>query len=99
MMKDETLGGYLREHERPPAFQAADGHAYTVELIVEPLDPEDGDEWGGYLFFLKWRGNEPVGHVETEFLSSASSADEARDPIERLTLHDVKALLDELVAT
>lgn len=98
IMKDLTLGGYLREHERPPAFRGSDGEAYSVELMVEPTDPDDGGEWGAYLFFIRWRGTEPVGHLETDFLSWAGSEKEARAPLEQLTLHDVKDLLDSLVA-
>ena len=97
-MKDLTLGGYLREHERPPAFQAADGEAYSVELMVELTDPDDGAEWGAYFFFIRWRGTEAVAHLETDFLSRAGSEKEARAPLENLTLHDIKGLLDSLVA-
>ena len=32
---DATLGGYLDTHDRPPAFEGADGHPYTVSLEVE----------------------------------------------------------------
>lgn len=97
IMKDLTLGGYLREHERPPAFRGADGEVYSVELMVEPTDPDDGGELGAYLFFIRWRGTEPVGHLETDFLSRAGSEKEARAPLEQLTLHDIKDLLDSLV--
>lgn len=93
-MKDSTLGGYLREHERPPAFQGSDGHAYTVEIMVDETPP---GSWAAYLFFLRWRGNEPVGHLETEFISHADSEEGARASLERLSLHEVKGLLDELL--
>jgi hypothetical protein len=98
-MKDATLGGYFGEHERPPAFEGPDGDSYTVEIIVEPAGP--GDEtgpWCAYLFFLKWRGNEPVAHRETEYLAEAASEEAARAELEKLTLHEVKELLDKLVS-
>ena len=99
MAKDATLGGYLGEHERPPAFEGPDGDSYTVEIIVEPVGA--GDEpgpWCAYLFFLKWRGSEPVAHRETEYLVEAASEEAARAELEKLTLHEVKELLDKLVS-
>lgn len=96
-MKDATLGGYLHEHQRPPAFEGTDGDSYTVEIVVDRPDEDEGS-WCGYLFFLRWRGSEPVGHVESDFLSEAKTEAEARRPLERLTLHEVKDVLDELVA-
>ncbi len=96
-MKDATLGGYLHEHLRPPAFEGADGDSYTVEIVVDRPDETEGP-WCGYLFFLRWRGSEPVGHVESDFLSEAETEAEARQSLERLTLHEVKNVLDELVA-
>ncbi len=97
-MKDASLGGYLREHERPPAFEGRDGDSYTVEIVVERPGPDDEGAWRGYLFFLRWRGVEAVGHLETDFLSEAETEAEARSALERLSLHEVKALLDKLVA-
>ena len=93
-MKDATLGGYLGEHERPPAFQGADGCSYTVEILI---DSDDG-AYHGYLFFLKWEGGGPVGHVESEYLVDADCEGEARAGLEKLTLHEVKSVLDNLVA-
>ncbi len=94
-MKDATLGGYFSEHERPPAFEGRDGDSYTVEIITEP---GDGGNWCAYLFFLRWHGNEPVGHVESEYLVEAATEAAARAEVERLTLHDVRRVLDELVS-
>ncbi len=96
-MKDATLGGYLSEHQRPPAFEGPNGDSYTVEIVIDRPD-EDAGPWCGYLFFLRWKGSEPVGHVESDFLSEAQTEIEARTPLERLTLHEVKDVLYELVA-
>lgn len=95
-MEDTTLGGYLKEHERPPAFTGADGGLYTVEILTERQEAEDA-VWRAYLFFLRWRGTEAVGHRESEFLSVGDSESEARAKLERLSLHDVKAVLDRTV--
>jgi hypothetical protein len=96
-MKDATLGGYLREHERPPAFEGLDGDSYTVEIITDRPGPGDGGPWCAYLFFLRWQGQQPVGHVESDYLAWAGSEEEARAGVERLTLREVKDLLDKLV--
>jgi hypothetical protein len=97
-MKDATLGGYLEEHERPPAFRGADGHSYTVEVLVENLGTEAAADWRAYLFFLRWSGNEPVGHVESDYLGSGLTEEAARAALERLTLHEVREVLDGLVS-
>ncbi|NIW35177.1 MAG: hypothetical protein GWN32_00930 [Gemmatimonadetes bacterium] len=97
-MKDSTLGGYRREHERPPAFQAPDGYSYTVEIMTEELGEGDAGPWSGYLFFLRWEGSEPVGHVETGDLVEAASEADARDALGKLTLREVREMLDRLVA-
>ncbi|HSG80972.1 MAG TPA: hypothetical protein VLC48_01875 [Gemmatimonadota bacterium] len=97
-MKDATLGGYLREHERPPAFRGGDGHSYTVEILVEDLGIEAGADWRAYLFFVKWSGNEPVGHVESSYLASGLTEEAARATLEELTLHEVREVLDGLVS-
>ena len=96
-MRDATLGGYIEEHERPPAFQGADGHSYTVEIICEGGGAGVEGEWKAYLFFLRWRGGEPVGHVESDYLSEAAAEEDARAVLLQLSLHEVKQILDGLV--
>ncbi len=96
-MKDATLGGYLREHGRPPAFEGCDGESYTVELFVEAQAGETGP-WRAYLLFLSWREGEPVGHVESDYLVEGATEKAAREEIERMTLQDVKDLLDGLIS-
>ena len=95
-MKDATLGGYLREHERPPAFTGPEGGSYTAEILTE-RQSEGTERWGAYLFFLRWDGRDPVGHVESGFLAEAETEEDVRSAVERLTLHEVKRVLDELV--
>ncbi len=94
-MKDATLGGYWDEHERPPAFAAPDGDSYTAEIIAE--QPDDEGLWSAYLFFVQWRDGEPVGHVESAYLAEAEDEEGARAALEKLTLHEVKRVLDGLV--
>jgi hypothetical protein len=96
-MKDATLGGYLQEHERPPAFAGPEGDSYTVEIMTERAGLDEDGPWCAYLFFLRWQGEEPVGHVESGYLVEAESEEAARAALGRLTLHEVKDLLDKLV--
>lgn len=97
-MEDATLGGYLAEHERPPAFEGPDGDSYTAEIMTDRAGPGDDGPWCAYLFFLRWRGTEPIGHVESGFLSEADSEEAARATLGKLNLHEVKDLLNELVS-
>lgn len=92
---DATLGGYLRLHDRPPAFEGEDGHPYTVSLEVEKV-ADLRAPWRGYLVFPRWAatGVGIVGHVETDIVSQGRDADEARAALESLPLTEVRALLD-----
>jgi hypothetical protein len=98
-MDDDTLGGYERAHERPPAFGGSDGFAYTVSVFVDD-EPDAGGRFGAALLFLRWApgGDRPIGHVETDYLGQGATPDEARDAVARLSLHDVKRHLDECLA-
>ena len=96
-MKDASFGGYWREHQRPPAFLGRDGDSYTVEIIAERAGSRPEDPWCAYLFFLRWRGSDPVGHVESDVLTEADSEVAARAALEELTLHEVRGILDRLV--
>jgi len=95
---DGTLAGYFRTHDRPPAFEARDGHPYTVSVETE----RTGDlrsPYVGYLVFPRWAqtGVGIVGHVETPTLADAQSAEGVEEKLGALTLREVKSLLDEAV--
>lgn len=94
-MRDEnTLGGYLDKHERPPAFEGKNGRAYSVSIIQSEQPESDG--FGAALMFVLWSeaGDTPVGHVETDYLVFADTPDEANAKICELRLLDVKKHLD-----
>ncbi len=96
---DDTLGGYLRMHSRPPAFKGTDGHPYTVSLEVEKTgDPRA--PFQGYLVFPRWAetGLGIIGHVESPTLCRCRSSEEAESELGRLSLADVKRILDDAVA-
>ena len=80
-----TLGGYMAVHDRPAAFEGADGYSYSVEILIDE-DPSAGERpWGAYLFFVRWAR---IG---------ASDA-EARAEAGRLPLSETRRVLDELIA-
>jgi len=95
MTEDSTLGGYLRIHERAPAFEGSDGHAYSVALYVDESPDRDG-RYGGALLFVRWSasGDQPVGHLETDHLCYGTTPQQAEEGLRSLSLHEVKNQLD-----
>ena len=96
---ESTLGGYMIVHARPAAFDGADGMPYSVDIVVDDTERE-AQRFGAYLLFMKWRRIGPPGidgHLETEYLTFADTADAARDAIGAMSLHEAKAHLDALV--
>ena len=95
---DETLGGYLEVHERPPAFTGSDGQPYTASVEVESVE-NLAAPCVAFLVFPRWAGAGLgiVGHVETPVLWEGRSRDEVRDLTHALKLSEVKHLLDEAI--
>jgi len=98
-MEDATLGGYLRKHQRPPAFGGPDGHPYSVDVLVDH-EPDGSGRYGAALLFVRWSesGDAPDGHVETDYVAFGSTPADAERQIGALSLHAVKDLLDRAVA-
>ena len=93
------MGGYLAVHARPPAFEAPDGHPYTVSIEVEST----GDlraPYAGYLVFPQWAetGLGIIGHVETPILWRGGTRDGVVAEAGAISLRRVKDLLDDSVA-
>ena len=97
-LADGTLGGYLRHHNRPPAFEGDDGYPYTVSIEVEKT-ANLKTPFSGYLVFPRWAlsGAGIVGHLETPFLILARSREEAVAELEALTLVEVNTLLHKAI--
>lgn len=95
---DASLGGYFREHSRPPAFEGPDGEPYTVSLEAEKT-PDLRAPYEGYLVFPRWAatGLGVVGHVETPTLARAATREEVENVLREIPLSRVKELLDEAV--
>ena len=94
-----TLGGYRAVHDRPAAFEGADGISYSIEIVADRTGDAE-QPWGGYLLFVRWHrtGEQgPSGHLESDFLSRGSSEAEVIADIARLPLSNVKSLLDACI--
>ena len=95
---DSTLAGYFEVHDRPPAYDAPDGHPYTVSLEVERTSNLRAS-YAGYLVFPRWAetGVGIVGHVETPTRVEGTSSQEAMERLGALTLIEVQGLLVEAI--
>jgi hypothetical protein len=96
--EDSSLGGYFREHSRPPAFDGLDGQPYTVSPEAEQT-PSLSTPYEGYLVFPRWAetGLGVVGHLETPTLLRGTSEQDVLDQLGEIPLRRVKELLDEAV--
>ncbi len=93
---ENTIGGYALVHGRPAAFEGSDSFSYSVELAVDQVN-EAGTLWAAYLLFLRWRrlGESGVeGHLETDYLTRATTPDGARAALGAFTLLQVRDLLE-----
>ena len=95
---DDTLGGYLAQHNRPPAFEGSDGNPYTVSPEVEKT-PNLPAPYAGFLVFPRWAqtGAGIMGHLETPILLEEASKEDAQRKLGALSLQRVKTLLEEAI--
>lgn len=87
-------------HARPAAFEGRDGMSYSVSIEVDETGDADAP-WGAYLLFLRWRrlGTQGVeGHLESGFLETGASRDEAGAALAAWSLAGVKKVLDDCIA-
>lgn len=98
-LAEDTLGGYVSVHGRPPGFTGSDGRPYSVGVFSDD-DPGADGHYGAALLFIRWSpGNAPDGHLESDYLAFARSASDAEAEVGRLSLHEVKRILDALIAS
>lgn len=93
-----TVGGYAAVHDRPAAFEGADGFSYSAAILAD--ETHDG-HWSAYLLFVKWSrigASSPMGHVESDYLVDAPTEADAVAALGRRTLAEVTALLNALIA-
>ncbi len=94
---ESTIGGYAAVHDRPAAFEGSDGFSYSVELMAEPAE----GAWGAFILFVKWArlgAQSPEGHLETDYLLTAATEQDAIQALGETPLAEVKSLLDRLIA-
>jgi len=98
VVPDNTLGGYLEKHSRPPAFQGSDGISYSVDTYITEGDP-DG-KFCGALLFVRWSddGTQPVGHLETRDLIASDKRVDVTRHLHALTLFEIKSLLERVIS-
>ena len=99
MTDDSTMGGYLKLHDRAPAFEGSDGFAYSAAVYVDEAADQHG-RYGGAVLFVRWsqEGDRPVGHLESPYLVLGSTVEDATAGVNALTLHQVKEQLERAIA-
>lgn len=98
IVDDDTYGGYLARHDRPPAFEGCDGRPYSVGVLIEEVADGAG-RYGAAFVFVRWSdaGDRPAGHVETSFLRFGATPVEAESGLHAMSLFDVKGELDRAI--
>ena len=97
-MEDDTLAGYQQVHGRPPAFEGSDGRAYSAGLFSDD-DPDAAGLYGASLLFIRWSPDQqPDGHLESDYIARSEDAAAAEAQVGRLTLMEVKEMLELLIA-
>lgn len=94
-----TIGGYMRVHARPAAFEGSDGLSYSVAIEVDATGEADRP-YGAYFLFPRWRriGAQGVdGHLESDYLAWGETPDAAREALGAWSLADVRALLEATI--
>lgn len=96
--EDGTLGGYLRVHDRPPAFDGSDAHPYTVSPEVEQT-ADLRTPYLAYLVFPRWAetGVGIVGHLETPTVARCRTRAEAEERLASMTLLEVRGHLEKAI--
>ena len=61
--------------------------------------PDAAGRFGAALLFVRWSasGDQPTGHLESDYLAFGDSPAAAEAEIRLLTLHQIKACLDDLI--
>jgi hypothetical protein len=107
--RDVTLGGYIEEHDRVPAFEGSDGQPYTVDIDTEPAvgDKTQADTGaepsaGGFvafLVFIRWAatGAGIMDHLESGDVARGRTEAEARQAALDLSLYEIRAELDAAI--
>lgn len=94
-----TIGGYMKAHARPAAFEGSDGLSYSVAIETDATD-DPRHPYAAYFLFLRWRrmGEQGIeGHLESDYLCWDDSPDAAVEQLGGWSLADVRAVLERLI--
>ena len=94
-----TIGGYMRVHARPAAFEGSDGMSYSVAIETDETG-QAGRPFAAYFLFLRWRrvGAQGVeGHLETGYLEFGATPAEASERLGGWRLDQVRDALESLI--
>src|SRR5262249_39595766 len=72
----------------------------SVEIVTDATD-DPAAPFAAYLLFVRWArigAQSPEGHLETAYLASASTADEATRQVGAMRLDEARRALDVLIA-
>jgi hypothetical protein len=97
---ERTVGGYAAVHGRAAGLEGKDGCSYSLEVMTDETGEPERPH-GAYLVFLRWRrmGEQGVeGHLETDFLAYADTAEAAAAQVAATPLTECQRLLDALIA-
>ena len=95
-----TIGGYMKAHARPAAFEGSDGLSYSVAIAEDPTGDDDRP-FAAYFLFLRWRriGEQGVdGHLESGYLAHGPTAEDAREALGAWSLIETRAELERQIA-
>jgi hypothetical protein len=96
---ESTVGGYAAVHARPAALEGRDGFSYSLEILSDSTG-DAAKPYAAYLMFVQWSrlGAQKVeGHLESEFLTFAGSAEDAEALLATMKLADAQRVLDALL--
>jgi hypothetical protein len=96
-----TIGGYMAVHDRPAAFEGADGFSYSVEILAQE-EPDESPPWAAFFLFVRWArigAQSPEGHLESDYVARGATEADARSAAGLLSLSDTRSILDALIAS
>jgi hypothetical protein len=95
-----TIGGYMAVHDRPAAFEGADGFSYSVEILAQQ-EPDEAQPWASFFLFVRWArigAQSPEGHLESDYVGRGATEADALTAAGMLSLSETRSILDALIA-
>lgn len=95
-----TIGGYMAVHDRPAAFEGADGFSYSVEILAQE-EQDQAQPWAAFFLYVRWArigAQSPEGHLESDYVARGATEAEALSAAGLLSLAETRSILDDLIA-